>query len=277
MTAVAQPPQMALAMRLAEAADHPVEWPGLGRREPGPIRLLVVPDAATMQRMTRGGAPSWGAALALPGIHTIIIRADVERPEASLRHELAHLVLHDAVRVRVPLWFDEGYAAYASGEWDRMELLGMNLALATGSAPDLRELDAMLRDSEGRADIAYALATSAVLELGRRHPGGRLDSLFVQLERGVGFDEAVLATTGLTLPRFELAWQDRLRHRYNLMGWLIAGGFWVLVALFVATGVLVRRHLDGPRREALNEGWTLPEEADLPPPSGAVDPGSGIS
>src|SRR5215213_4997627 len=118
VTAVAWPRQLGLAAALARRADQATEWPGLGRRSPGPLRLIVVPDARRLDSLTSGRAPHWGAAVALPAARTILLRADVADIYAVLRHELAHLALHQAIPVRVPLWFDEGYASWAAGEWD---------------------------------------------------------------------------------------------------------------------------------------------------------------
>ena len=223
---LAQPRQLPLAIGLAEQANRTFDWPGLGRRIPGPFRLVVVGDSLQLREVSRGLAPAWGAGVMLPGIRTIIVRTDLDSPEQTFRHELAHLALHDAVPTRVPLWFDEGYASWAAGEWDRLEILRLNLAVAGGTAPDLRELDGMLRGSAGTAGIAYALAVSAVLELARRNPTGTIGPLLTKLQAGEGFEPSVLATTGLTLGRFELEWQRDLRHRYNLLTWLLAGGFW---------------------------------------------------
>jgi hypothetical protein len=128
VTAVAWPAQMSLAMALAREANQPAEWPGLGRVDPGPIRLIVVPDLRRLDSLTAGRAPSWGAAIALPDAQMILVRADAPDVARTLRHELAHLALHRAVRVRVPLWFDEGYAGYAAGEWERLGSLELNLA-----------------------------------------------------------------------------------------------------------------------------------------------------
>ena len=60
--------------------------------------------------------------------------------EHVLLHELAHLALHEAVSSRVPLWFDEGYATWAAGEWERLGVLELNLAVIRGAIPDLRGL-----------------------------------------------------------------------------------------------------------------------------------------
>jgi hypothetical protein len=191
----------------------------------------------------------------------ILIRADVGDIYATLRHELAHLALHRAVPVRVPLWFDEGYAAWAAGEWDRMGALELNLAVVRGTIPDLGGLDGALRGSATTADAAYALAASAVTELARRNPTGTLEPLLQRLIAGQDFELSILETTGLTLSQFERVWQESLRRRYSLATWLVAGGGWGIIALGLWILVKLRRRADRGRRAALDEGWELPPES----------------
>jgi len=198
--------------------------------------------------------------VALPDARTILLRADVGDLYRTLRHELAHLALHQAVTGRLPLWFDEGYATWAAGEWERLGILELNLAVVRGAVPDLRGLDGALRGTSTTADAAYALAASAVTELARRNPSGSLTPLLGRLRKGEDFEKAVLATTGLTLERFELEWRRTLRQRYNLAAWLLAGGGWGILALVVWILLRRRRAADRPRRAALDEGWEIPPE-----------------
>jgi len=272
VTVVAWPAQRAVAQALAHAADRPAEWPGLGVRDPGPLRLIVVPDGRTLDSLTSGRAPTWGAAIALPGARTILLRADQDDLLRTLRHELAHLALHEAVPVRVPLWFDEGYAAWAAGEWERFGGLELNLAVVRGAIPSLTELDGALRGSASTADAAYALAASAVTELARRNPTGTLAPLLERLERGEDFETAVLATTGLTLGRFEESWRRALRHRYTLGQWLIAGGGWAVVGLVVLWLVHRRSRADRVRRAALDVGWVVEPDAPEAEEGPELDP-----
>ena len=261
VTVVAWPPQMRLALELARQADRPAEWPGLGRRQPGPLRLIVVPGGRVLDSLTGGMAPSWGAAIALPGARTIVLRADQGDLSRTLRHELAHLALHQAVPVRVPLWFDEGYAAWAAGEWDRLGSLELNLAVVGGAIPDLDQLDAALRGSASTADVAYALAATAVAELARRNPSRTLVPLLARLQSGTDFEVAVRTTTGLTMGRFEAEWARTVRRRYGLFTWLVAGGGWAVIALLVLTLTRWRKRADRARRAALDQGWDVDPEA----------------
>lgn len=250
--------QSPLAVNLAEIADRPAAWPGLGRRDPGPLRLIVVPDGEAMGRFTRGRAPSWGAALAFPSSRTILLRADLGDLPRTLRHELAHLALHDAVHVRLPLWFDEGYAGVASGEWNRLDVARLSWAVLRGRLPEFRALDAGLRGRSTEAEDAYALAMSAVLEIQRRIPGGELEPFMSRLVNEEDFDQALRASTGLTTGQFEREWHRSLRRRYNVLIWLAAGGMWGVLAVALGFIAWNRRRMDRPRRAALDRGWPLP-------------------
>jgi peptidase MA superfamily protein len=261
VTAVAWPDQMSLAVDLARRAAQPTDWPGLGRRDPGRLQLILVPDGRRLDSLSSGRAPSWGAAVALPDARTILLRADGDNLYGTLRHELAHLALHQAVSVRVPLWFDEGYAAWAAGEWERLGALELNLAVVRGAVPDLRGLDGALRGSATTADAAYALAASAVTELSRRNPSGTLTPLLHQLMAGADFEASVHATTGLTLAQFEGEWRRALRQRYSVANWLLAGGGWGVLALLLWALVRRRRRADSVRRAALDQGWEIPPES----------------
>ena len=260
VTVVTWPGQRSLGIELARRAGRPTEWPGLGPRTPGPLQLIVVPDGSRFDSLSSGRAPQWGAGIALPGARTILLRADRDDLYGTLRHELAHLALHQAVRGRVPLWFDEGYASWAAGEWDRLGVLDLNLAVVRGAVPDLRALDGALRGSASTADAAYALAVSAVTELARRNPSGSLTPLLQRLEAGEDFDAAVLATTGLTTSQFDTQWRRTIRRRYSLATWLLAGGGWGVLAFSMWALVRIRRKADQARRAALDEGWVVPPE-----------------
>jgi hypothetical protein len=266
VTAVAWPSQKNLAVGIAARAGEATTWPGIGRRSPGPLRIIIVPDGRRLDSLTSGRAPAWGAAVALPGARTILLRADQGDLYQTLRHELAHLALHQAVPVRVPLWFDEGYASWDAGEWTRLEGLELNVAVVRGRVPDLRSLDGALRGSASTADAAYALAASAVTELARRNPSGTLDPLMAHLMEGQDFEASVVATTGLSISQFDAEWRKAVRRRYSWITWLLAGGGWGMIALGMWLLIRVRKKADLPRRAALDEGWEVEPE-----PTGATE------
>lgn len=269
VTVVAEPRHRNLGIALAEQADQPVNWPGLGRESPPPFTLILAEDSLQMARITRGRAPAWGAGVAFPQARLIVLRADLPEIRQTLRHELAHLVLRSNGRVRVPLWFDEGYASWATGELGAGEVLELNLAVATGRVPGLQEIDRMLRSSARTADLAYALAASAVGDIARRPEPGGLGRMLAMLRDGQPFDSALAASTGLSTERFQEQWQRNMGRRYGLITWAVAGGLWLVLACAVMLLWWVRRERDRPRRVALDQGWVIIEDPpELPPAEG---------
>jgi hypothetical protein len=262
VTAFADQQRLALATALAEAADVPHDWVGLGRLDAGRLMLFVADNRAEFQRWSRGRSPGWGAGITFAGTHVVMIRADLDDPYQTLRHELAHVALHQMVHVRVPLWFDEGYAVVAAKEYGRLATLRLNFAVATGKVPELRALDGALRGSADDAESAYALAGSAVAELARRCPNGDLHVLMEKLEAGTSFDAAVLGATGYTIERFETLWLKDVRQHYNWFVWFATGGTWLIVTLVLSWAASSRKRREAPRRAALDVGWPMPPEDD---------------
>ena len=86
-------------------------------------------------------------------------------PVPTLRHELAHLALHEYLDDLPPRWFDEGYASYAASEAGRDNALATNVALALHGVPTLASLDSGLVGGEDEATVSYALAYRAVADL----------------------------------------------------------------------------------------------------------------
>ena len=274
---VATPGRIDAAIRLAELADRPTTWPGLGRRGPDPFQLVLVADSAELGRISRGRAPAWGAAVAFPQSRTIVLRADLPGLEQTLRHEVAHLMLRGAIRSRVPLWFDEGYATLAAGEWDRLARFELHLSVVLTGIPTLDDLDGQLRGNSQMADRAYGLAATAVTTLTSRIPGNDLAPLLAKLGEGEEFTSAVHEVTGRDISRLESEWREETRRNFRGGLWLAAGGWWLVAAAAVVAAWSLRRKRERPRRNALDIGWELPpaspeEEEGMSQPDAPIDP-----
>ncbi|MBI3981811.1 MAG: hypothetical protein HY337_02790 [Gemmatimonadetes bacterium] len=252
--AVFWPGDGVLAAALAEAADRAGPWPGLPDSVRLPVRIIVARSDRQFDSLTAGRLPGWGAGAAFPGARTVVVQGRGD-PFRILRHELAHVALHAVVR-RAPLWLDEGYASRAAGEWDRLDALRVNLAVAAGRVPTLRALVAELRGSAPRAEAAYALATTAVLLLERLGGERGLAPLMTALAATGDLDRALRASYQLSLEQFERRWHEDLRARYGWVSLLgSVGALWAVVLLTVGGLWYRRRRRDAARRKALDDGW----------------------
>ena len=263
VTAVAWPAQGALAAALADAADRTPPFPGVGPLPDRPIRLILAPTRARFDSVTRGRLPSWSDGAAFPERATVVLLSagSPDRLTGPLRHELSHLALRWRVRHPLPLWFEEGYAAVAAGEWDRLDALRLNWQVARGVQLDLDGLDRALRSDAADAATAYALATTAVLLLDRWGGAQGLAPLIEHLGTDATFDAALRQTYHMTEGDFELRWQRDVGARYGWLGWASAVGlFWALLGVGLAWLVRLRRRRDRTRRALLDEGWALPDD-----------------
>jgi hypothetical protein len=239
---------------IAEAADRSRDFPGIGPLPDRPIRIILAPTREKYDSLTRGRLPLWSEGAAFPDASTIVLLADGPsgRPAAALRHELAHLALRWHAGRRAPLWFDEGYAAVAAQEWDRLDALRLNWQLARGVRMDLGDVDRALRGARGDAETGYALAATAVLLLQRWGGERGLEPLLANLRQAESFDAAMRATYHVTEGDFELRWQRDVASRYGWVSWLAAMGFfWVAIGSLVAALVVLRRRRDRAKRAAL--------------------------
>ena len=262
-TAVAWPGHRPLAVALATAADRTPPFPGIGPLPNRPIHLILAPTRAGFDSLTRGRLPPWSEGAAFPDAGTIVLLTTrpPDRLAAALRHELAHLVLRWRLGHPPPVWFDEGYAAFAAGEWDRLEALRLNWQIARGVHMDLADVDRALRSDAADAQTAYALATTAVLLLNRWGGAQGLAPLIDRLADLPTFDAAIRATYHVTEGDFEARWGRDVASRYGLLSWAGAVGlFWALLAVLLVTLVGLRRRRDRARKARLDEGWTVPED-----------------
>lgn len=237
----------------AVAADT---FPGLPRpREP--LLIQVAPDEEAFRAWVGGGAPEWGAAFAIPGERRIVMQgsrasSDAGDPMRVLRHELAHLALHEYLGDLPTRWFDEGYASYAAGEWDREQVIATNLALALRGVPSLAALDSGVIAGASQANAAYALAYRAVAELAEQDPRRGLTLLLAYWREERDFERALRRAYGETQGEFERRFRARTRRRYGGLALFADVTIAALLIVFVAGPFyVIRRRRDKARLAAL--------------------------
>ena len=252
----AAPSDATLARSLLAEAQRADSFPGLPRpREK--VRIDIAPNHATFRALIGPGVPEWGAAFAFPTERRIVMQGSSASSAAGdpvrvLRHELAHLALHEYLGNLAPRWFDEGYASFAAGEWSRDQVVATNLALALKGMPSLAALDSGFYMGAQRADASYALAYRAVAELAEIDPPKGLALLLSYWKESGDFEIALRQAYGLTTLTFEKQWRDRTRRRYGGVAFFADAALAAFVLLFFITPLyLVRRRRDRLRMDAL--------------------------
>lgn len=186
------------------------------------VLIVIAPDRRRFAELIGPYAPEYGAAIAVPSEQRIVMQgsragSDAGNPLQVLRHELAHLALHEAMGDIPPRWFDEGYASLSAGEWGREEVIATNLALAWRGLPSLEALDSAFYGGAGRAAGAYALAQRAVVELASLDPERGLTLFFQYWSETRQLDPAIRKAFNLTQSGFEERWRRMTRRRYGAL------------------------------------------------------------
>jgi hypothetical protein len=290
------PADSLVARRVLELLDGQPPLPGLAPDVPGEVTAVLAHSSAALDALTGGQVPEWRAGVAIPALGLLVVPTGegprILDPDGVrvLRHEWAHLGLHQALGgARIPRWFDEGYAQWASGGWDASEAWRLRLLLAVGGAPPLDSLSLAWPRDRASAEGAYLLSASAVSYLLEGSGERGLALLLARWRDTRSFDGALRATFGVTQGQFEEDWRRHVRKRY---GWLLVASrsavFWMflaLVLLFMARARQERnrsrmarlRAVEVPDLPAYWEGPSEPQgSSGAPPAEGPQQPDDGV-
>ncbi len=241
-------------------------FPGLPRPQAA-VLIAIAPDAARFREWVGAQAPEWGAAIAVPDEQRIVMQgsragSDAGDPRVVLRHELAHLALHEAMGRLPPRWFDEGYASYAAGEWGRESAFETSVGLVFRTLPSREALEAGFYEGASRAEWSYAIAHRVVAEMATLDAENGMRNFFREWKGSGSFEIGMRRAFGMTGAQFDRHWQGRTRRRYGAVALvanlsLVAGIFGLLLGpLFV-----LRRRRDRRKLEAMRQADDVQERA----------------
>ena len=183
-------------------------------------------------------------AFAVPGRNLIVLDSSrvYTKPfslEATLKHELCHLLLHKNIREdNLPRWLDEGVCQWASGgiaelytgEGDRA------LAEATVSNKVIRisSLDTFPRD-EKQLLLAYEESKSFIEYIMAEYGGKRFLQSLEYLKEGESIESSFEKSLSVSFPDLELHWVDYLKRKYT---WLSYVSRHLYTILFFLAGII---------------------------------------
>ena len=268
------------AARALSTLESLERLPGL--REPGMrATLTVAPTREVMDSLVGTRLPEWAGAVALPDRMEMIIPGGRFWPRSPmdevrvLRHEWAHLALaHEMGNLRIPRWFNEGYAEWAAGGWLDGGGRKLGMTLAFSEAPPLDSITLGWPRERVPAELAYLLSASVLQYLYEASGRRGLEAFLAEWKRRRSFDAALRGVYGATVAQLESDWRKWVKKRY---GWLMvlsdSAVFWAVLASALVAMFLVRRRYRREQMARLRAGEPPDAPAYWIPPGGSDDPG----
>lgn len=265
-TIVAEARDARLARTLLVAALSSDSFPGLPRPA-AKVLIAVAPTAQRFREWVGPHAPEWGAAVAMPDEQRVVLQgsgagSDAGDPVVVLRHELAHLALHEHMGRLPPRWFDEGYASVAAGEWTREEVFATSLAMVWRTLPSLEQLERGFFGGATEATWSYAMAHRVVSELQVLDPAQGLANFFAYWNATGSMEKAIRQAYGMTGEQFEKHWKARTTRRYGALSLVTnASAVFGLFGVILLPLYVSKRRRDRRKLEAMRAVDVMQEEA----------------
>ncbi len=160
--------------------------------------------------------------------------------DMTLKHELAHLLLHRHIPTdRLPKWLDEGLAQWASGGFAEILINRdgglLRKAGLSGQLIPLKNLDHAFPEEKTALLLAYEQSKSIVSTIDENYGADALRQILTSLQGGDEIEAAFEKNLGVSVGTLEKDWQKQLKN--ELAWWVYLGGNLSLF-LFSLAGVV---------------------------------------
>jgi tetratricopeptide (TPR) repeat protein len=192
----------------------------------GPILVEIFPRHDDFAVRTLGLPGMLGALGACFG-RVVTLDSPRARPpgtfnwNATLYHELAHVITLQLSKQRVPRWLTEGASVYEEGrvraEWAQDMEVPFARWYHEGKAPKIRDLNAGFTRPDTIA-LAYFQASLIVEQIVDSYGMSGLRALLVAYGNGLDTEAAVQQAFGVELDALQKAFDERLARRFGALG-----------------------------------------------------------
>ena len=187
----------------------------LGTQVGFPVKVFLYDSAEDMQPAALSSSTSPEEGLVTLGevffSDTAVVAHDV-RPEDIMRHELAHIVVRQAVKGpfgNLPAWLDEGTAMYAQSGLLSNEKRALESAVEDDDVLSLRAMSsASLGRTSVNVSLFYGQSWSVVSFLIDQYGETKFADLFATFKEGSTVDKAFQQVYGFELDGLENAWRE---------------------------------------------------------------------
>lgn len=207
--------QMAqMAADAAERAYQPVTGL-LGRTMQGKTLIVMYPDRSELRKAFGWSGDESAMGVYWGGVIQILSPRDWMKDKLStdefirsgpMVHEFTHLVFDHMTRGNYSRWFTEGLAQYVEYKVNGYEWLTAVNSLQ-GRLYSLEELRDDFDDMPNQS-LAYREAFAAVRYIAEVHGEAALQQVVQALSAGKSESQAIQQVLGVSMPEFELKWQQ---------------------------------------------------------------------
>jgi hypothetical protein len=208
------------------------------------VTILLIKKSEAFQRMA---GSELVVAFAVPDENLMVIdyskvSTDPFTIEATMKHELCHLLLHHQVDDgKLPKWLDEGLAQWVSQGIAELIVTQrrsiLNETVLKGQYIRIRTLTNRFPGERKSLQLAYEASNSFVEYIVRKHGIDRIEKVIQHLNAGDTQESAFLASLSVSLDDLEKGWHDALRKRITWFNYVINHLYEIL--FFIAALIMV--------------------------------------
>ncbi len=199
--------------------------------------VILVKDKSALRKMVGSDII---IAFAIPERNLIVLDTSrvYTRPftlEATLKHELCHILLHSNIKdERLPRWLDEGVCQWASGGIAELMADDGDRALAkatiSDSAISIGDLIRFPRDEKSLL-LAYEESKSIVEYIVSEYGKQGVLQILEYLKEGHSIDDSIQKSLSVSTPGLEIKWLAHLKRKHTWFSYLSYNIYTILFSL----------------------------------------------
>ena len=199
--------------------------------------VILVKDKSTLMRMVGSDII---IAFAIPGRNLIVLDTSrvYTRPftlEATLKHELCHILLHSNIKdERLPRWLDEGVCQWASGGIAELMTDDGDRALTKATISDgvisIGDLIRFPRDEKSLL-LAYEESKSIVEYIVSEYGKQGILQILEYLKEGHSIDDSIQKSLSVSTSELEIKWLAYLKRKHTWFSYLSYNIYTILFSL----------------------------------------------
>jgi hypothetical protein len=232
----------------------------------GRITIRIAGSLTEYERMQPEGssAPTWSQGIAYPKKRLLILRGSgitsVDDIMKTLRHELAHIFLHNYSSKEIPRWFSEGFSMYFEERGGLTRGFKLIRQAFSNSYIDLDKLEDGFPEDPIDVQNAYLTSSEFFAYLLSVIKEEGLYKVFEYVKEGLDFKFAIYRVSGKSITELEKGFHKSVRFKYAWLPVITSSStLWILLTTLFIYVFIVKKRRTSDRLKIMQ----LEEEEEL--------------